>query len=308
MHWCSTNLRVVAASGRKPTPSLRYRRIRALLLLLTLVGVVAIATHTVRSGLAGPTAAVDEGVDQAPPSAADTLSPDETLRAAVAARSGQLPGRLSIALRNLDSGVTATYGPDVSYATASIVKVDILAGLLLQRGGELSSSQQALARRMIQNSDNDAATALWRQLGRGTGLQSANQRLGLTATVGGPELTWGLTTTTAADQLRLLTAVFTDDSPLNAQARSYLRTLMGHVAEDQDWGVSAVDSGSGTKHYVKNGWLPRSGGWILNSIGAVEYNGHVLLLVALSDGQPAKDRGIATLEEITIATAPAVTG
>jgi beta-lactamase class A len=299
---------VVGASASKSTPSLQYRRIRALLLLLSLVGLVAIAMHMVRSGLAGSTADVNKGLDQTPPSTNHALSPDQTLRAAVAARSGQLPGRLSIALRNLDSGVTATYGPDVRYATASIVKVDILASLLLQRGGELSASQQALARRMIQNSDNDAATRLWRQLGGGSGLQSANQRLGLTATVGGPDLTWGLTTTTAADQLRLLTAVFTDDSPLSAQARSYLLTLMGHVAEDQDWGVSAVDSGSGTKHYVKNGWLPRSGGWILNSIGAVEYNGHVLLLVALSDGQPAKDRGIAVLEEITIATAPAVTG
>ena len=303
-----SNLRFVAASASKSTPSVQYRRIRALLLLLFLVTLVTIAMDMVRSGLAGSAAAVDTGPDQAPPSATDALSPDETLRAAVAARSAQLPGRLSIALRNLDSGVTATYGPDVRYATASIVKVDILAGLLLQRGGLLSASQQALARRMIQNSDNDAATALWRQLGGESGLRSANQRLGLTATVGGPDLTWGLTTTTAADQLRLLTAVFTDHSPLNAQARSYLQTLMGHVAEDQAWGVSAVDSGSGTKHYVKNGWLPRSGGWILHSIGAVEYGGHVLLVVALSDGQPAKDRGIATLEAIAIATAPAVTG
>jgi beta-lactamase class A len=298
----------VAASGRKSTPSLRYRRIRALLLLLTLVGLVVVAMHVVPSGLPSSTPAVDEALDQAPPSAPDAVSPDEALRAAVAARSGQLPGRLSIALRNLDSGTTATYGPDIKFPTASIVKVDILAALLLQRGGELSASQQALARRMIQNSDNDAATALWRQVGGGSGLQTANQRLGLTSTVPGPDLTWGLTTTTAADQLRLLTAVFTDDSPLSAQARNYLRTLMGHVAEDQAWGVSAVDSGSGTKHYVKNGWLPRSGGWILNSIGAVEYNGHVLLLVALSDGQPAKDRGIAALEQVAIATAPTVTG
>jgi beta-lactamase class A len=297
----------VAVSASKSAPSLQFRRIRALLLLLSLVGLVAVAVQMVGSDQAGWTTAADKGPDQAPPSATDTPSPDQTLRAAVAAHSGQLPHRLSIALRNLDSGLTATYGADVRYATASIVKVNILAGLLLQRGGELSSSQQALARRMIQNSDNHAATALWRQLGGGSGLQSANQRLGLTATVAGPDLTWGLTTTTAADQLRLLTAVFTDDSPLNAKARSYLQTLMGHVAADQAWGVTAVDSGSGTKHYVKNGWLPRSDGWIVNSIGAAEYNGHLLLVVALSDGQPAMDRGIAALEEITIATVPAVT-
>ena len=112
---------------------------------------------------------------------------------------------------------------------------------------------------MIQNSDNGAATTLWKQIGGKQGLAAANRELGLTATVGGTRGRWGVTTTTAADQARLLRAIFTDQSPLDAARRRYLRSLMGTIAPDQDWGISAADSRPGTKFHVKNGWLPRTG-------------------------------------------------
>jgi hypothetical protein len=50
---------------------------------------------------------------------------------------------------------------------------------------------------------------------------------------------------------------------------------------------------------VKNGWLSRSGGWVVNSIGMVEHAGHRLLIVTLSDGRPSKDVGIDVVEQIS---------
>ena len=161
---------------------------------------------------------------------------------------------------------------------------------------------------MIQNSDNNAATSLWKAIGGADGLDKANRQLGLTATKPGTKARWGLTTTTAADQLRLLSVIFTDDSPLSASSRGFIRTLMGNVADDQQWGVSAADDPGGSEFYLKNGWLPRNGGWIVNSVGEVEHDGHKLLVVALSDGRPSKDVGIDVLEGISADATKATTG
>ena len=58
---------------------------------------------------------------------------------------------------------------------------------------------------MIETSSDDAATDLWTALGAGGGLATADASLGLRRTTPGPGDYWGLTTTTAGDQLRLLT-------------------------------------------------------------------------------------------------------
>ncbi|MGN5377662.1 serine hydrolase [Streptomyces lasalocidi] len=93
------------------------------------------------------------------------------------------------------------HGEDTAYDTASIVKVDILAAVLLQAqdaGRELTAQERAHAEPMIKQSDNAAADALWRQIGQADGLAAANKRLGLTSTTSGPGGRWGLTWTTAA--------------------------------------------------------------------------------------------------------------
>ncbi len=244
--------------------------------------------------------------------AAQSPPTSESARAAltqvVAARSQGIDGRAAVAILDLDTGVTASYGADRTFATASIVKVDILVALLLQSEGRLTEGQRALTKRMIQNSDNGAATSLWKQIGGAKGLAEANRQLGLTSTTPGTRTRWGLSTTTAADQLRLLRVVFTDDSPLDARSRSYVRTLMGNIATDQEWGISAADDPGGAKYLVKNGWLPRSSGWIVNSIGEAEHAGHPVLIVALSDGRPTKSVGIGVLEGIAADAAKVTVG
>ena len=301
-----------AATG--PTPatavhSLRFRRIRALVLLLAAVALVWGSVRLI--GWAAP----DPGSDPAAGRAAEGQPPPPTSESATAAlaqvvdaRTEGIKGDTAVAVLDLGTGVTATFAADKPLPTASVVKVDILAALLLQKDGELTQGQEATARRMIQNSDNNAATTLWKAIGGADGLDKANRQLGLTATTPGTKARWGLTTTTAADQLRLLSVIFTDDSPLSAGSRGFIRTLMGNVADDQQWGVSAADDPGGSEFYLKNGWLPRTGGWIVNSVGEVEHDGHKLLVVALSDGRPSKDVGIDVLEGISADATKATTG
>ncbi|MER5221515.1 serine hydrolase [Streptomyces flaveus] len=216
---------------------------------------------------------------------------------------------VSVAVLDPESGESAVYG-DGAFDTASIVKVDILAALLLQAqdaGRELTASEKAYATAMIKNSDNVSASELWDAIGRAEGLAAANERFGLNGTEGGDGALWGLTQTTAVDQLTLLEQVFGDDSELSEASRAYLRGLMGDIAVGQDWGVSAVgseqaedaaDGFAGSQFALKNGWLPRSqtGLWVINSIGRVTVDGHGYLVAALSKGNSTKAKGISLVE------------
>lgn len=205
---------------------------------------------------------------------------------------------VSVAVLDVDSGDSAVYG-ESAFDTASIVKVDILAALLLRHqeaGTSLSAREKAYATSMIENSDNASASALWDAIGKAAGLDAANKTFGLTGTEGGDGALWGLTQTTAADQLTLLQQVFGNDSALSQASRSYLQGLMGQIEADQRWGVSAVADGSGFA--LKNGWLPRSttGLWDVNSIGRVTVDGHAYLVALLSNGNSTQTEGISLVE------------
>ncbi|MCG8968826.1 MULTISPECIES: serine hydrolase [Streptomyces] len=214
--------------------------------------------------------------------------------------------RVTAAVLSLDggSGRPLLDGEDAPYDTASIVKVDILATLLLQAqdtGRHLTAQERALAEPMIRNSDNAATNALWRVIGGAPALEAANKRMGLTSTKGGPGAKWGLTQTTASDQIRLLLTVFDGTatsktaSPLNKDSRAYIQTLMTRVASDQAWGVSAA---SGSDYALKNGWLQRttSGLWDVNSVGRVTVDGHRYLVAVLSGGSVSMSDGISLVE------------
>ncbi|MEV8226508.1 serine hydrolase [Streptomyces sp. NPDC079167] len=203
---------------------------------------------------------------------------------------------VSVAVLDTESGARAAYG-DGAYDAASIVKVDILAALLLKaqdEDRELNGAEQAYAEAMIRRSDNTSATELLKVLGGEEALDAANGRLGLTGTRAAHA--WGLTQTTAADQVRLLEAVSGTDSELSAASRAYITELMGQVEADQRWGVSAA----GTDAVLKNGWMPRTttGLWDVNSIGRVTSGGHTLLVAVLSRGHATKEGGIDLVESV----------
>ncbi|MET8825303.1 serine hydrolase [Streptomyces sp. NPDC004610] len=207
--------------------------------------------------------------------------------------------RVSVAVLDLASGDGAVYGGGTAFDTASIVKVDILAVLLLQAqdaGRELTATEKSQATAMIEHSDNVSASALWEVIGGAEGLDAGNERFGLSRTEGGTGGSWGLTQTTSADQITLLEQVFGSDSLLGADAQAYVRGLMGDIAAGQHWGVSAVADGNAWE--LKNGWLPRTatGLWDINSIGRVTVDGREFLVAALSDGNVSQDTGITLVE------------
>ncbi|WP_229911311.1 serine hydrolase [Streptomyces aurantiogriseus] len=203
---------------------------------------------------------------------------------------------MSVAVLEPRTGRRAVYGSQ-THITASLAKVNILAALLLDAQRErrsLTPWETSTAASMIQSSDNDSADALWRRIGGGPGLSDANETLGLTSTQAGTGPYWGLTRTTATDQLTLLTAVFADNSPLSEESRHLIQTFMGRIDPEQAWGVSA----EGSRWQLKNGWLQRSHSqrWAINSMGRVKAHGSTFYLVILSHGSRSMSHGISAVE------------
>ena len=241
-----------------------------------------------------------------PAAAADAVTPARS-GAGTTQTTATSEARVTSAVLDLDHPALKPQvrGKDVPYDTASIIKVDILATLLLQAqdaGRGLTQQERTWATAMIEHSDNDAANALWRRIGQAPGLEAANKRLGLSSTVGGAAGKWGLTQTTATDQIRLLQAVFADNGTLSASgsaltgtSQNYIRTLMARIAAGQSWGVSAASDAGWA---LKNGWLQRSttGLWDINSVGEIASGTHHYLVAVLSAGNASMAGGIAAVE------------
>lgn len=235
---------------------------------------------------------------------------DRRLATALAPVLARQTGQLAVGVVDKSTGAVAVYGGDLRFHAASIVKADILAALLLQRedsGVALTGADEDLATRMIEASDDDAATDLWRLAGTASGVAAANTRLGLRHTTLGTGDYWGLSSTTVGDQLRLLRDL-TGHSALNAGSRAYELSLMQNVQADQRWGVPAA-AAPGTVYAVKNGWLPdgSSRQWVINSIGVLEHDHQRLLMAVLSSGQPTEGTGIAQSQLAARAAADCMT-
>jgi beta-lactamase class A len=238
------------------------------------------------------------------PSPSPSQVPPETISGTYSQLSRYLSGRgrhAAAGIVDLKTGARVMYNANQQFETASIVKVDILSTLLWElqnSNGHLSSQQRSLATAMITRSDNTAASALWSQIGRGNGLAAANRAFGLTHTTPGSGSSWGLTRTTIADQLRLLTVVSTA-GPLSAPSRTYVLGLMNKVVSGQRWGVPHAAPDDASAVYVKNGWLQRSADgyrWIINTIGRIVEPDHDWLVVVLTNYNASMSGGISLVQ------------
>ena len=217
-------------------------------------------------------------------------------------------GTVLAAVYDLGTGRTWRIGRGRPQAEASVVKLDVLETLLDERDSGLSASDRALAERMIEDSDNDAATSLWHTVGGAARIRSFNARAGLTQTVPSSCVVcpgfawpgWGLTTTTPDDQITLLRQLATPSSVLTPAAREYALSLMENVIPSQRWGISAGVP-AGVTVALKNGWLPLRGpdsDWQVNSVGWVSGRGRDYLMAVLSTGNPSAQYGIDTISRL----------
>jgi beta-lactamase class A len=203
------------------------------------------------------------------------------------------PGRAAVYVKDLKTGATFGYHEHARFITASVMKVNILTGLLLQK----KHFSWSTAQQMIRYSDNTAADELYRLAGQGAGIGRVDRTLGLEHTLPFPTV-WGATQTDPYDQVKLLGVLTDDDSPLSAAGRRKVLDLMETVTPSQRWGVKAV-ARPGDRVANKNGWTPmrfQGSGWAVHSIGRVTGHGHDYLIAVFSAEQPTMEAGIKTIE------------
>jgi Beta-lactamase enzyme family len=285
-----------------------------------LAGASGSSSRTVAAGMAGSPGAPPAGsaaVQQAGQSGTGHVASTSAISAHLDARLAAAlqpairnhRGQLAVGVIDKNTGAEALYDASKHFHTASIVKADILATLLLQHqqaGTQLSGQDAELAATMIENSDDTAASELWNVVGGAGGVRAADMVLRLDHTSPGKAGYWGLTRTTVADQLQLLTDLTSATSPLDAAGRDYELGLMANVETDQRWGVPAAAS-PGTSYAVKDGWLPDPRLWVINSIGIIEHDGQELLIVVLSKGNPTEASGQSLAQAAAVAAANVVT-
>ena len=149
---------------------------------------------------------------------------------------------------------------------------------------------------MIEKSDNNAATYLWKDVGHSR-LNEFVQAAVMTETELNPGGYWGLSEITARDELQLTRLLTEHNAVLADSSRAYELNLMNHVVSYQRWGVPAGAPG-GLTVYVKNGWLNDPVRWVINSIGAIGGHGRDYKMAILTYGNPGEQYGIDTVQEI----------
>lgn len=223
------------------------------------------------------------------------------IRTVLAARQGTV----SVSVHDPATGLNCALGSSHRYDTASIAKVMIMEAALRRAqvwGRGLTAWERRTIRPMIIRSDNTAARRLWDDLGSPYVARFLD-RVGTTATTLNPYGLWGLTRTSAADQLRIL-GVLTGARAralLSPSSRAYGLKQLNEVRRDQRWGVPA-GMPRGSKAYLKNGWLSRSThGWRVHSIGAFTGAGTekgTYRIVVLSHDNPTMKYGVRTIERV----------
>ncbi|MGW2828160.1 serine hydrolase [Streptomyces sp. NPDC001286] len=218
------------------------------------------------------------------------------ITAAVAGRTGTI----AVGLYDRTTNTTCSLRATSSYDSASIVKVTILATLLWdakKHNRYLTDTEVSLSKAMITQSDNTAASKLWKQLGM-TKIKGFLAAAGMTNTVPGANGYWGLTQVNVTDEQKLLKLITGKNSVLSDSSRAYILKLMGQVISSQRWGTP-YGTPSGVTWHVKNGWLQRSThGWRVHSLGTFNGGGHDYMITVLTWGNSTMNYGITTIQGV----------
>ncbi len=213
-------------------------------------------------------------------------------------------GLVGAAVYDTDSGAFYSFQGRKSFTMYSIAKVPIMLAILdraVREQRRVTTSEQNLIESMIHVSDNDAASALYSDIGGAAGVGRYLRRIGIMNTQMS-DYGWGASTTTAQDMTRLM-AKLGSCTILVPRLCRYALDTMRSVVDSQRWGVSAGVPGDGSVA-LKNGWYPDDSGWGINSIGLISSEGKHYAIAILTYPNPSMGYGIDTIQKISAAIYP----
>jgi hypothetical protein len=217
------------------------------------------------------------------------LVPTASARRAAFAWAARRAGDVAVAV--VDShGRSYGYHEQRSFITASVVKAMLLVAYL-RRHDTLDPAMRATLTRMITVSDNAAADAVYRSVGR-RGLVQFADRAGIRSFRASDA--WILCRVAAADMARFFRDM---ERYIPSQHRRFANSLLAGVVSYQRWGIPAAAEPLGYRVYFKPGWL---GAWVLASQAArLERRRARIGLAVFTDRNPSPTYGKETLAGIT---------
>ncbi len=212
------------------------------------------------------------------------------------------PGaRFTAAVHDHRTGCEHHLNPGLELTTASVIKAQVLAGVLLaaqDQGRALSAPEAADIELMMHYSHNRPPTSrLYVQVGGAAGMERLDARFGVAGT--SHTAAYGATRSTAEDRTRLVEQLLIGGGPLSEASVRAAWEWMSGVSAAQSWGVTAgLPPGYGAA--LKNGFYPTTGaGWRLGTTGVVrDPQGGAYAMTVMTDNNGDEASGIALVEKI----------
>jgi hypothetical protein len=205
------------------------------------------------------------------------------------ARSRQ--GTVAFAVLDAKSDRVRGLNRTMRFRSASVVKAMMLVSVLRRAGKRsLTQAERALLWPMITRSDNDAASAVYAQIGN-EGLYRVARAAGMKKF--SPSPVWGTSQITAADQVRFFLRI---DKLVPRAHRRYARHVLSSITEEQRWGIAPVARRKHLKAFFKGGWVPG----ITHQVALLERRrgGNRVAIAVLTRDGPSMGYGEATIERI----------
>jgi beta-lactamase class A len=216
------------------------------------------------------------------------------------AQGALLSGRNSIihaVIYDVTSQRYFTYHASSQFITASSMKVPILLtflDMIEQQGREPTTHEMRLLTTMIENSNNDSASALYYgEIGGAAGVKHFMQKIGISGLFPNPRA-WGWSLITPLAMVKLLTFLYKGNI-LTAHDRQLALYLMEHVEADQREGVGDI-APRGATVALKDGWvIAPDSWWAVNSSGIVMTAGKTYIISVYTKGEPSVGAGLAAI-------------
>ena len=217
------------------------------------------------------------------------LVPTARARRAAFAWAAHRAGSVGVAV--VDSrGHLYGYHAWTPFTTASVVKAMLLVAYL-RHHRSVGAGVRATLSRMITVSDNAAADAVFRSVGR-DGLDRLGRLAGMRSFRAGSA--WIVSRVAAADMARFFRDM---EKYLPRWHRRFANGLLAHIVSWQRWGIPAGAASRGYRVFDKPGWL---GAWVLaNDAGRLERGRVRIGLAVFTDHNPTSSYGKETIAGVT---------
>lgn len=219
--------------------------------------------------------------------------------------------RVTASVYDTRTGCWSDLSPGMTITTASVIKAQFLAGILLRaqdEGRATTAWERQRIDPMIRYSHNPPASDLFLSLGGVGGQEALDTRFGLGSTTS--TNTWGATVSTAQDRTKLALALLHGGGPLGAAGRAEAWSWMTSVHPTQQWGITAGVP-AGWTVALKNGFYPMSGTprWRIGSTGFVrnDSTGHGYAITIMTDRNPDHETGQRLVERVSRQVAATLT-